>query len=517
MKHPYPRDRRGGATRRAIAACAMIVAGAACSSSSTAEASPLFDTLGPVGGNAGLQGVVSGPSAASTYFNPALLTESSEDLLLGFAVLSEQIGVTLDGRRGGDVPLVVGGRDVTYPDGTPIPNDSVPTEWLAEGCPAGTASGECPPPGLPARPRQRAGSSGKTRTYVAIGLVKHVIPDRLTLGAYALLPLSSFTTVRGFYNDEREALFSNSLHPELYGDRLTALSTALGAAFKLRPDLSIGASLGLALSNGVSSRTYVRDTTDYDKLLLDNAVTTRVDVAPNVGVRWQPSNTVRFGGVVRPPSAFTLDTDVTATLPSGTESGTRRRETYAYVPWRISVGAEVEAIRRGAYAMALVGSVTYAFWSAYEGRHGERPSSYGDAFAWSDTLTGAIGVRHFYKGVRGFVDLTYAPTPVPAQTGRSNYVDNDRAGISLGGDIEIPIAGTKIRPGLSLFAHRLVRRHVTKDASQVKDELPDDAILGSTRDAVPGAHGLQTNNPGWPGFASGGYLWGGAFTLTVPL
>lgn len=482
-----------------------------------ATASPLLDTVGPVSGNAGVQGVVSGPGPASTYFNPALLTESGEELLLGLTVLSEQIGVTLDGRAGGSVPPVVGQRDAIGADGLPLPNDSVPTQWLEQGCAAGTAAGECPEPGFRARPRQAAGSSGKTRTYLALGIVKHLIPRRFTLGAFALLPVSSFTTVRGFYADEREALFSNSLHPELYGDRMTALSFAVGAGLELRQDLSIGASLGLALSNAVRSSTYVRDSTDYDELLLDTSVKTQVGLSPNVGVRWSPTSRVRIGGVLRPPSAFELDTSVNATLPSGTESGTTRQETYHYLPWRVGVGAEIEALRRGAYAMSVVGSVGYSFWSTYQDRHGERPGAYGSDLAWSDTLSGAIGFRHVYERARGFVDLSVTPSPVPDQIGRSNYVDNDRLGIALGGDVDLAVAGTRVRPGLSLFAQRLVPRHVQKDDARIRDELPDDAVFGGSRDPVPGARGLQTNNPGWPGFGSSGYLWGATFTLSVPL
>jgi long-chain fatty acid transport protein len=483
----------------------------------SASASPTLDTVGPVGGNAGVQGVVSGPGAASTYFNPAMLADAEDELLLGYTVLSEQVGVTLDGRRGGDVPLSVGDRDILGPDGQPIANDSVPTQWLERGCPAGTAAGECPSPGFGARPRQRGGSSGKTRTYLVLGIVKRVIKDRLTIGAYGMLPLSSFTTVRGFYNDEREALFSNSLHPELYGDRMTALSVALGGGLKLLPSLALGASVGLSLSNSVSSKTYVRDTTDYDKLLLDNSVSTQVDVSPNIGVRWQPASAVRIGGVVRPPSAFKLDTTVNAALPSGTESGTRRQETYHYVPWRVGIGAEVDAIRRGAYTMSITASLTYAFWSTYEDRHGQHPSFYGADYAWSDTMSGALGVRHVYGRARGFVDALYIPSPVPDQTGRSNYVDNDRVGLALGGDLEIQVAGARIRPGVSVFAQRLVPRHVSKNDALVRDEVPDDAVFGANRDAVPDARGVQTNNPGWPGFGSSGYLWGGTFTLSVPL
>jgi hypothetical protein len=58
---------------------------------------------------------------------------------------------------------------------------------------------------------------------------------------------------------------------------------------------------------------------------------------------------------------------------------------------------------------------------------------------------------------------------------------------------------------------------VQKDDSRILDELPDGSIFGSTHEPVPGAQGLQTNNPGWPGFASEGWVWGGGITLGVPL
>jgi long-chain fatty acid transport protein len=84
----------------------------------------------------------------------------------------------------------------------------------------------------------------------------------------------------------------------------------------------------------------------------------------------------------------------------------------------------------------------------------------------------------------------YKPTPVPAQTGRTNYVDNDRIGASL--SVEYGVS-----PAL------------------VTDEVPDDAILAG--EPVVGREGLQTNNPGSPGFSSAGFIGTGALYLTVLL
>ena len=85
----------------------------------------------------------------------------------------------------------------------------------------------------------------------------------------------------------------------------------------------------------------------------------------------------------------------------------------------------------------------------------------------------------------------------------------------MGVDIDLKLNG--IRAGIQLFGHRLLARHQAKDTTRMRDELPDDAAYADTHDPVPGAGGLQTNNPGWPGFSSAGWVTGGALTLRVPL
>jgi hypothetical protein len=494
-----------------------VSAALALSAARPASASPLLETAGPIGGNAGVQGVVSGPSSASTYFNPALLMDAEDEVLLGFALVSEQMGIALQGRDGGDVPLAVAGRNILVPGPngalTPLPNDVVPTPWLQQGCQSSSQQGNC---NFAARPRQAQGTSGKTRTYLAIGFTKQLIKDRFTIGLYGMLPLDNFTTAQAFYPDEREALFSNSLHPELYGDRLTAVSIAVGAAFKLLPSLSIGASISLSMANTAASEDYVQDASNYNTLLINNTVNTTVNVAPTVGLRYAPASWLRIGGVIHTPESFTINTSIDNVLPSGVESGTTQTNVFDWMPWQFGFGAEATVVRSGPYSMSVVGSLDYALWSSYQDRHGDSPSMYGSDLAFRDTMSGALGVRHTYRDARAFVDLRYVPSPVPEQVGRSNYVDNDRFGVSLGGDVLLHLPA-KLRPGFQLFADRFIPRTNVKDGSRIVDELPDNAVFGDTHNPVPGARGLQTNNPGWPGFSSGGWIWGGAVTISVPL
>jgi len=482
-----------------------------------ANASPLIDLLGSLGDNGGMQGVVSGPGASSTYFNPALLVDAPEDILFAFALVSEQIGITLDGRHGGDVPTSVGLRGITSPSGVPIPNNVVPTQWLQNGCPAGTGPNQCPAPGFAARPRQSQGSGQQTHAYGAIGLVKHLVPDRFSIGLYALVPISNLTTAQSFYPDQREALFSNSLHPELYDDRLTSISFVLGAAFRVLPSVSLGAGLSLGLANVANANTYVRDSTNYSTLLDANSVTTQVNLAPTAGLSYTPVSWLRFGGAVHAPEKFTVDTTISATIPTGTTSSGTIDNTFDFMPWMIDFGGEADVIRWGKYTMSLTASVKYAFWSTYVDRLGQSPSVYGPALGWSDTLSGTVGVRHAYGPARGFIDLGYIPSPVPQQIGNSNYVDNDRVLLAAGGDIMLKIGPARIRPGVQFFVNRLIRRYNLKDDALLTDEVPDGSIFSATGKPVPGAVGLQTNNPGWPGFASEGWVWGGGITVEVPL
>jgi long-chain fatty acid transport protein len=131
-----------------------------------------------------------------------------------------------------------------------------------------------------------------------------------------------------------------------------------------------------------------------------------------------------------------------------------------------------------------------------------------------------LGVRHSIGHVQSFIDAQYVPTPVPLQTGRSNYVDNDRIGADAGVAYDFSVFDVHLRVGAQAQLQVLLERYQSKRASTgadlVRDEFPDDAI-DNRGHALPSAAGLQTNNPGWPGFSSRGLLFGGAVNLAVLL
>ena len=250
-------------------------------------------------------------------------------------------------------------------------------------------------------------------------------------------------------------------------------------------------------------------------MLRNNDVGVEVALSPHAGLYWTPTPRFRAGLAVHASQSLSIATRIITTLPSGVTSTTEQEQVHDYMPWRETLGVEVDVIRTPRRTFSLTASAQHVGWSTYEDRHGASPSSYGEDLGFSDTVNVSLGMRHRVGRVRGFVDLQIAPSPVPDQVGRSNYVDSDRFGATAGGDVQIELAGVELRPGLSFLGYRLAWRHQDKDDARMLDEVPDSARSATTNEPVRGASRLQTNNPGWPGFGSDGWVFGGSFSISV--
>jgi long-chain fatty acid transport protein len=106
-------------------------------------------------------------------------------------------------------------------------------------------------------------------------------------------------------------------------------------------------------------------------------------------------------------------------------------------------------------------------------------------------------------------------------------VDSDRIGTSVGADYTFTLFDTTLSLGAQAQGFWLLKRCArkltpptfedgkTRTPTLVKDEVPDDGQVGGT--PIDGASGLQTNNPGWPGFSSRGWIATFGIYLTVAL
>ncbi|MFI5308839.1 MAG: hypothetical protein ACHQ53_15890 [Polyangiales bacterium] len=511
VQHPRPR------ALLPCVACALVIA-----ASSPAHASPLFELLGGVGGEAGLNGRIAGPSAASTYFDPALLPRAEPGVQTGVFVLSDAIQLSLDGRSGVDVPTAY--RGATHADGSVFSQPSLPTRWLTQGC----KPPECTP-SLVARPRQSDGSSNGLHAYQSLGLVAAIVPKRLVFGVYALVPLSQFTTAHSFFVDEREQFFTNSLHPELYADRLTATSLAFGLGGRLTSRLSLGVALALGLRNTARAETFVGNADDLShSLVLTDNVGVETTFSPHFAAVYDATERLRFSVTAHSTERFAIRSAVSTFLPDGNRQTAVRTAIHDYMPWRVGLGASFDVLGHDpaqlspSHELSLCATAVASLWSDYLDRQGDRPLT---GYGWSNTVSVGLGARHSYGNLHSFLDFLFVPTPVPPQTGRTNYVDNDRISAAGGVEYDFRLLGAKLRAGALAQVHVLLPRDQRKldptdpdyagqKASLVRDEFPDDAV--DTRgDPIPSAKGLQTNNPGWPGFSSRGLLLGGGLTLAA--
>jgi hypothetical protein len=80
------------------------------------------------------------------------------------------------------------------------------------------------------------------------------------------------------------------------------------------------------------------------------------------------------------------------------------------------------------------------------------------------------------------------------------------------------LLGRDVEAGVYLFGSVFIPRSAEKDPSAshpVVDDFPDNSINLSTGLPEPSAAGLQTNNPGYPGFDSHGYMIGAGVSLRI--
>ncbi len=507
---------------RALRIATLVASAAlACALSAPdhASASPLFEAVGGEHGG-GANARFSRPSVSSTYFSPALLTRIERNTFsLGVLTMQDAVSLTLYGRTGVDVPISL--LDSYNADLSGFTDPSFPTTWLEDGCePVG--AGRCNR-SLAPNPRQAAGTSGGVHAYASAGVVIPLIERRLVFGLHALIPIGSFTGGDQFFVDEREQFFSNSLHPELLGDRLSAPSVSFAVASEFFDSLSVGLGIEIRMNTTAVAETFAADANDLSSSLeLSTAIDVSIGVAPYGSVSYAfGDGSASLTATVHSPSRFEVGVGLTTILPDGDNQRTKRTATLDYMPWQFGFGGSVTVFDRGDRVVSLTGGVNYSLWSNYVDRQSNRPSG---AYAWSNTVSPSLGA-HLADGLwEAGVDLNYVPSPVPLQTGRTNYVDNHRGGIGAHISRGFTASGVDLRVGVTGRVNRLFHRAQRKtvpdtsgeqDRSLVIDELPDTAIDNRRQEPVPDALGLQTNNPGWPGFESSGWLWNAGLTLEV--
>lgn len=488
----------------------------------SAHASPLFELMGDATGDGGLVARHAGAGAASTFFNPALLPRAEERLEAGVLLLMDGIDVDVAPRTDADTRVAPEAAGAFHGNGAlePVSPPPIPTAWLEHGCARDCEQALVDDP-VTARPRQGADAQADPLAYLGFGLVDRLVEDKLVFGLYLLVPLSELTRATSFYNDEREQYFSNTLYPELYSDRLEATSIAFGFGSRPIERLSLGVSFTFAFDNRADAPTFVPDASRYEELLIRNDVRAEQSLAPHFGVAVEPVDDLVLTATLHTRQALSIEAGFSAFLPDGSEQHATRRFTHHDQPWSAALGAEARLKFRSWHVLGLAAGATFTSWSHYRDRHDEAPSG---AYAWSDTLTPSVGVRHTWGRTDALLDASWVTSPVPEQSGRTNYVDTDRLALAAGVQYRFAWLGADLRAGLHARVDRLLPRTDDKRVPPkgyrgddlVRDEVPDDSVRKTETDvAVEPRDGLQTNNPGHPGFSLEGWILAGGASVAL--
>ena len=343
------------------------------------------------------------------------------------------------------------------------------------------------------------------------GLVHDLGLSWFKLGFSVHMPLNEMARARFFYPDEREQYFSNRLHFSLIGDR--SQRPSINAAVGFRPVEWFGVGVGVDMQAKIvaTPKMFVPDPLDQANvyLTLDGGV--QYSFIPVAGVYFQPLEELGIGLSYREPSWYgaNLHNEIqfwSFEVYKG-EPVTHQKFSYpfSYSPREVRGGASYRLD-----SWTFLADLVWRQWSLFKDilASSERKR-------FRDVWIPKLGIRvKVHENVEISTGASYEYSPVPEQNGRTNYVDNDRIQCALGTEVSIPqVKGLSV--GVHFQAIPLVPRSETKtvfapngvieDTLGIIDEFPDSRD-NKTDEYIEESAGLQTNNPGYPGYRSKGWF-----------
>ena len=370
--------------------------------------------------------------------------------------------------------------------------------------------------------------------YVSFGSVMKLPIKGLRFGSVMMIPIDSLQIVKTntHFATENEQYFSNQAHFSNFGEWGKMIDGVMGISYAPWDFLSFGVSLKIGMSTVATVDIYMPDATVQDYSLINNRAEISLALKPIVGIQAQPLEWMAFGLTWRHWSYM----DITGGGQMGLWQLHETSNNYT-VP---KLANQTSALALDYEPMELAGSVGFKFrgfttqatvtwnmWHWYLDNHHEKPEEaahfptspfYADPligndsqFKFKDTVSVAWSGQYEYyssEALTGEVltGFGYQPTPVPAQIGRTNYADSDKFMGSVGHKLDFVVFEQHFGVDVGLQYWHMMERKVYKDPSMIVDEFPDDAtsIIGDL--PIPEAQGLQTNNPGYPGYKIGGYM-----------
>ena len=496
QSRPSPSNRRPVARLlgASLAGASLLVA-----SSAAAHPFALYG-LGSRTTAMGGAGTATATGTSAVHYNPARLTTGPSSAFIGGYATFNDLQINLAPRPEGYDILGSAGRPSAWP--------VIPTEYRLN---------ERKDPEQPG-----------TGVNFALGAVSDLGFEGFRVGFIASLPVVSTVDSKTTFADEREQYFSNSLQFDLMGSRTEQAALELAAAYQVLPSLSVGVGASYMPATTLNNEGYLNAVSEPGNLDLNVGMSIPARIRPNFGLSWE-EETLSAGFAYRSEQYMELAGD-TLVQPRGTDpdgggfpAKQKLNIIMNYQP------AEIAAGLKGSFGQTSVSlDATLEQWSDYRDNHNNEArvsQSLDEAdtartidHGFSDTLNLRLGVEHALGNER-FVRFGagFLPTPVPDQTGRSNFVDNDKVLLSAGVGGLLKYGTNDITVNLHTQLLNLLPRETVKKqldvyptcTSAVTETVCDEvseADVTRVNEPLAYAEGLQTGNPGFPGWSSGGWV-----------
>jgi len=387
--------------------------------------------------------------------------------------------------------------------------------------------------------------------FAHVGLTQPIWPQHLYLGLIALIPLHQFELQSPGFADERLQYFDNQLQFDRWGARLEGMSAAFALAWRATDWLGVGGGVSLSNHSIAQSEVFLSDASYRGLSLISPRVEVKSSLSPYASismryiskgqgrkssdlvhdnkdpidwavrgfvglyapeeVRVDGSSAVKIWGYPYPEGQDAINQTFTRhyrALPTRVKWGTRLDFYSTGGPIVTSSVNAKKSQKYEATPRSRWGWVTGGQWS----RWSAHINQVGENSGWIDQWEVSSGVVRETAHLGWGLDLRWRPTPVPHQSGRSSYVDPSQLACSLG--VRWPIT-RELSWQVTAQGHWLIARIDRKDlkaVDPVRDEFPV-AIDEITGEPISVSEGLQTNNPGYPGYKSWGVVWSGGVNL----
>ncbi len=424
------------------------------------------------------------PGPGAVIANPALLAKAKATQQVDSVVTGSRVSIRLLPRTNGvDVSDKIYGARLS--DGSDVPRNLATADLR----------------------NQRGNGAGPPAAHsLAVGFVTPVT-DWLNVGFIGHFKVAG-DNVSTFYSDEREAVFSNRVHYALHADDNVAPNLAIGVGAKLGKRWSVGLSTQFLIKASTNGNVFVPEAVGQTSSQTNLTVGVGTQLAPTLGVNFEQNKYLSFSASIRTPHSrrTTGDTAIQLWAASGSPGATSEQAidfSADWQPWRASFGTLIETKK---LRIGIEG--TYAHWSTFLNQHNEKAK-----LKFRNVLDitghGTWNVNRWQVST----GIGFRSSPVPTQSGTENYADADRIVAGIGGGYRFG-KRNQLQLLLALQSSFLLSREHIKDlgsANPVIDEFPDAIDLADQ--PILESQGLQTNNPGWPGFTISGQIWAASLSV----